>query len=781
MGLIQMYKNRKKVLGMNERNLKYIRPHNLSNTKDLADDKIQTKTILESNNIPTPKLIAHIEDLKALREFDWDSLPNSFVMKPVKGLEGAGIEIYYNRDKDGNWIKADGTKVNPNELRMKALDIMDGKYSLHNQKDSVFFEERVKMHKAFKYYAYKGAPDVRVIIFNKIPIMSYVRLPTKQSNGKGNLAQGAIGAAIDISTGTTTTAVFGKSTPIDRIPGTNLSVSGLKIPYWNQILKTAIKTQEVTGLGYAAIDFLIDREEGPVIIELNARPGLSIQIANRDGLRWRLRKAAGLKVTSPLKGIRIAKDLFGGQLEEQIERISGKQIISHIMPVEIITEKQKKIPTLALIDTSRRTTTINYKLAQRAGIIDPDEDFEGTSMADVQFNLASNIIETDCRIVRDKIRGYNMLVGRRNLGDFLVDIRRVSLGKENKQKEELFTTQKLHKPENIDNVLAEISSQIYITRNIRPTNSTTERKKFFKRKDYNPQFNYAPINIDTDKLIDRLNTLSPDKNSKIGKLLSEKIESLKKSIFLIESIGDDVKFIERSKNLYTAPNKDTYEEALRIVRETDKIKPKKRTEKVLNQKEVEKTLSKHLKEKGIDAKIKFVSDGPKKASIKKQERTIYINKKYKYTKTKLLGTIAHEIDIHLSRAQYGAQKDYKIFSYGTAGYIEIEEGLAVWNKAKVLESKQPIRNAAIMYISAYLNNENSFLHTYNYLKELGLSPKNAYNFTQRTKKGITDTTTPGAYLKDALYFSGYLKVANMDDKEREKLIKSGKTHKIIEL
>ncbi|MRR31196.1 alpha-L-glutamate ligase-like protein, partial [bacterium] len=45
---------------------------------------------------------------------------------------------------------------------------------------------------------------------------------------------------------------------------------------------------EMTGLGYLGVDLVIDRDRGPLLLELNARPGLAIQLANRHGLRTRL-------------------------------------------------------------------------------------------------------------------------------------------------------------------------------------------------------------------------------------------------------------------------------------------------------------------------------------------------------------------------------------------------------------------------------------------------------------------------------------------------------------
>ena len=76
---------------------------------------------------------------------------------------------------------------------------------------------------------------------------------------------------------------------IDRHPDTQVPIAGIRIPFWENILETAAKTFDVFKLGYIGIDFVIDQILGPLILELNARPGLSIQLANREGLLPRLR------------------------------------------------------------------------------------------------------------------------------------------------------------------------------------------------------------------------------------------------------------------------------------------------------------------------------------------------------------------------------------------------------------------------------------------------------------------------------------------------------------
>ena len=206
-------------------------------------------------------------------------------------------------------IKADRGLVSESDLRNHIQNILDGSFSRTNTPDIAFFEERIKISKVFKPYSYKGMPDVRVIVYNGVPVMAMLRLATKESEGKANLQLGGIGCGIDMATGVTTSSVQGKSRIIEYLPQSRLSLRGIKIPYWDRILEMAVLAQKASRLGYLGADVAIDRDRGPVFLELNARPGLSIQIANLDGLLSRLQRVEGLKVKSVSHGIKLAKNL----------------------------------------------------------------------------------------------------------------------------------------------------------------------------------------------------------------------------------------------------------------------------------------------------------------------------------------------------------------------------------------------------------------------------------------------------------------------------------------
>ncbi len=99
--------------------------------------------------------------------------------------------------------------------------------------------------------------------------------------------QGALGAGIDLDRGVTIHAVHG-SNPIKLHPDTGESVIGVTVPLWDTVLLIAARIAEFIPLGYMGVDIVLDAVRGPMVLELNARPGLAIQMANAAGLVTRL-------------------------------------------------------------------------------------------------------------------------------------------------------------------------------------------------------------------------------------------------------------------------------------------------------------------------------------------------------------------------------------------------------------------------------------------------------------------------------------------------------------
>lgn len=492
--MLNIIKNRNRVLGMNSRNLDYIRPNNLLAAKKLADNKLLSKKILKKNGVPVPNLIARINNREDLENFDWQSLPETFALKPNRGFGGEGILIVYGKkkparppasmsealragngfaigDAGGNhtdvWIKADGSLITVDDLKDHIRNILDGSFSLSNTPDIAFFEERLQLLKLFKPYAFKGIPDIRVVVFNKVPVMAMLRLPTKESGGKANLQQQAIGVGIDMASGITTTAILGKNKLIEQIPNTRLVLSGIKIPQWKDILTLAVRAQEISELGFLGADIAIDKERGPVILELNARPGLSIQLANRSGLKERMERVAGLTIKTLEKGVRVGMDLFGGEIVEELEEISGRKVIGTVEKVKLLGKDGKEIEVEAKIDTGAYSSSIDIELAKTLGFSDLLEEFSKIDLSsyslvpeneksikeDILKNHKSSLplledasvifspngssirpvvnlniflknisIAAKVNIANRKYLNFPIIIGKRNLGKFLIDV-----------------------------------------------------------------------------------------------------------------------------------------------------------------------------------------------------------------------------------------------------------------------------------------------------------------------------------------------------------------------
>jgi alpha-L-glutamate ligase-like protein len=277
------------ILGMNRRNSEYIMRFNPRSFFPRVDDKVLTKRLALEHQIPTPPLYHIIEYHGDMAGFEKAlSGRHQFVVKPARGSGGGGIVLVTDRSSEG-FVKPSGEVISKEDLAYHISGILSGIYSLEGLEDRALIEGLVIPDPIFAAITYQGVPDIRIIVYRGVPLMAMVRLPTRSSDGKANLHQGAIGVGIDMKKGRTQRGVH-HSLVIDRHPDTGNLVSGIVVPYWEKMLWMAARSSEMTGLGYVGVDLVVDESQGPLLLELNARPGLAIQIANQDGLYGRLKK-----------------------------------------------------------------------------------------------------------------------------------------------------------------------------------------------------------------------------------------------------------------------------------------------------------------------------------------------------------------------------------------------------------------------------------------------------------------------------------------------------------
>lgn len=429
-------------LTKNERNKTYLRKNSVTG-RSIADSKFKTKRILLKAGVGVPKLIKRFRTVEGVNEFIWENLEGNFVVKPVSGYGGEGILIIRkslkSKDQNLKFLMMNGKTITMEDIKLHCQEILAGKYSMHATPDSVLVEERIKIHPMFLSLTKAGTPDIRIIVYNKVPVMAMLRVPTDKSGGKANLQQGAIGLGIDLATGITTYGVEGKGEVITRIydygKKKRIKVNGIKVPMWKESLEIAVNTQRaIPGLGFLGVDIVLDKDKGPQVLEVNARPGLSIQICNKAGLKARMDRVEDIAVRSVNHAITLAKYLFA---ESFFEKVVDKDQVRTVGPLEIIKVKigkgKKNYKEMrAKIDTGAFRSSIDKTLAENWGLLREEKILYyrhyrsslgkhiDRPVIGLSFWLKGKKVVTAVNVAdRRKLR-TKFLLGRKDLDGFLV-------------------------------------------------------------------------------------------------------------------------------------------------------------------------------------------------------------------------------------------------------------------------------------------------------------------------------------------------------------------------
>jgi len=753
--------NDKGILGINARNLQYIRPYNKKKTIKLADDKLKTKKFLSARGVPVPKLFGTIKSKEDLDKFDFGSLPNAFILKPNHGFGGEGI-IPVTSKREDVWITASGKKLNKEYIENHISDILDGRYSISNVGDSAFFEQLIISHDTLGNYSYRGLPDIRVVVHNLIPVMAMLRLPTKESSGKANLHLGAVGVGIDIAKGETTYISY-KNKIIDEIPGVG-PIKGLKIPYWDDILMIASKCQLITNLGYMATDISIDKTSGPMLLEINARAGLGVQIANLAPLKKRLQRIQGVKVNNPIKGVRIAKDMFGNVVEKNIHQVSGKNVIGIEEMVDVYLKDGTRRITAEIAPGNQRTT-IDEQFAIDVGLLKDDYEYDDEkSTVKLKLSIAGERIQTVVDIEKITESDHNLVVGCRDLKNFFIDpskkiqkkvLPNADIIKVEKEERAIKGTQTERKANynEIDQQLIKIDEKLKLLYHLRPINLEEERVKFFKDFKTNPQFVYPELKFNLYSLRRGLSQIETD-NTNLGKIFEKKKAEIAKKITLLEFRGFSEEFTAASIDLYGKPESNLVEDAKNWLKETSITYSQNKGN--ISVEEAKTIMDNVFKKYGLDnwkAKIKeeMVSD-----AIAGKNNRLFLRKGALFTEKRIKNLIIHEIETHILTAENGKTQKYEIFNRGLPNYLETQEGLAMYNI--ITQKGEEERNLYLsisLVLAVHFALKHSFVEVFEKMLDYKIPPERAWRNALKVKRGLEDTSEAGGFTKDLLYYKGY--------------------------
>ncbi|WP_213877718.1 alpha-L-glutamate ligase-like protein [Pseudomonas sp. dw_358] len=306
------------IMGINRRNADYVLKYNKRSLYPIVDDKIITKARALAAGIQVPEQYGIIATEKGIGRFDEiiDGRTD-FVIKPAQGAGGDGILVVADRFEGGRFRTVSGRIISRAYLDYQLSNTLTGLYSLGGHRDRALIEYRVRPDPVFLPISHEGVPDIRIIVLLGYPVMAMLRLPTRQSQGKANLHQGAIGVGVDLASGVTLRGSWMNS-KISRHPDTAQPVDGVQLPHWDRFMELAARSFDLCGLGYIGVDLVLDETRGPLMLELNARPGLNIQLANDRGLTHRTQAVedhvatlAGSGVSeTPPERVRFSQHLF---------------------------------------------------------------------------------------------------------------------------------------------------------------------------------------------------------------------------------------------------------------------------------------------------------------------------------------------------------------------------------------------------------------------------------------------------------------------------------------
>lgn len=789
------------ILWINARNIIYIKKFNDKKAIRLANDKLETKEFLSARWIPFATTYAIIKDRKQLFDMDFSTLAKkNFVIKPNKWSKWKWIYIVkflwnieinsqekVEEEKNNLWNKIiskfknfehkiqklpnfphfygiNGKTINDNTFRRYIIDNLDGKNSMTNGVDKVIVEEKLLPGEWFKNFCKYWLADIRVIVFNLVPVWAMIRMPTKKSWWTANLASWWIGFWIDIWTWKVN-SMFEKW-KIYKWKFTNefQSFKDLKIPYWDDILFLSSKIQYFVNLGYLALDWVIT-DEGPKLLEINARAGLEVQNISAIKLSRILDKVSDLKISDPEKWVEIAKTLFS---KEKIKTVESKILyLSQNGKLEINSEEPLVYNELVVkVNINKSENYVSKEIFQL---------IKNNLKSETILNLYENdIIIKNVKFLMDETLGENEIVlWRSTSSQFLIkpiDKTKSNITIINTKDIEINQKNRLHM---IDNIISEISKKIILSKILKPVNYLEELDKFIWNKwKYNPKFKYKrPENQELEdiqkKLLELQNEITIKKyNPKFSKLFLDKIQDLLYRTNLIKAYKK-----KNYKNILFYNEKLFGKIDNKLLKTSkDKIfewKPENKDLlwKVLSIWDVKSEIEKHLNKKWIewvDTIITSTTLARMTISMWKKVK-IKINRLVPFQEWEMQSILAHEIDTHLIRYINGSKTWWNIFKEWVWYHIIDEEWLAIYNANKYLPNGYEKLSFYKKYFLLRESQKYSFAKLVDLVKFLYPEKRIEWIFNTilRMKKWIQDTSivNEGAiFMKEKVYLDWYVKI-----------------------
>lgn len=779
------------ILWMNARNLQYIKKRNPRKAIRLADNKLKTKEFLSARWIPVPQTYGHIKTASELATFDFSALPqDDFIVKPNKGSRGRWIyrvhlaeqntpidEPAPSHPRRARWslnkpshqhdqrYRVSWKTIEDVTLRRYLTDILDGKNSLTTTHDTILLEEVLHPGLWFEAYCAHGLADIRVIVFNLVPVSAMLRIPTAKSDGKANLAKGAVGMWVEVGSGRIY-ALYDQGTVYhEDFPAPYKSFVDQTLPFWDEILLHSSYIQYFANLGFIALDRVIT-DEGPKLLEINARAGLKIQNATLVRLKERLLKVTDLKVTTPEKWVAIAQTLFSSQ---KSPTISPSKVIYLSQYGELQRGKKTNKQRFDVIVSVALNKNRNYLAKDLYEVWKSSWALPATILlGDQQAKITDLMWHPLPGEEKNKV-----ILGKEAISDFyLKPIEKIKTAAQFLDNEAILKSE-LDELHILDEKITEISHRLNLSKVLRPINYAEQLDLFISAQGkYDPQFRYArPSATVLERARDSLQRLYDTyfKNfplqSRFAQLYAQKIEELQHKVTLLEAYSQqNYTGIEQGNRvMYGALSSEYIELSLQSLVPSHSANRRK-LGRVLKKHEVEAVTKKYLHEQWVgDVVVRFTSEGYGRMSVIKGKRiVIKIAINAGIREKELLASLAHEVDVHIKRYLAARHSWRRLLMSGTAGYMTDEEGLALLHSERYLPTSYEKMGMFRKYLAVSQSATASFSDLAQQMREGGKkSLVGIFKGVLRVKKWLQDTSVTWlgtTYYKDKIYLDGYLNV-----------------------
>lgn len=297
------------------------------------------------------------------------------------------------------------------------------------------------------------------------------------------------------------------------------------------------------------------------------------------------------------------------------------------------------------------------------------------------------------------------------------------------------------------------------TTSLTPLNYQEEMDKFFKSTNYNPQYIYRERNLpDFTSQLDQFklkvdNMILPDD-------LKEHMLTFlddQKNLYLTKlSIGHP-DFSDNAHNLF---DWGTDRLDMILTNTTDVTFSLNIKHKMQDATDIKKRFEKCLKKYDIDSfEVRIDDFSPHMINV--GYKYINIGSAIRRFECNVDRLIIHEIESHVLQTENTKNSPTSLSEFTKYGNQHLYgEGLAIYNE---ITTRKITPSAYEMYyfrIKAVRNIQKSFSEIFEILSE-NLNAQRAFIMTYRVKRGLTDTSAPGGFPKDASYLLGYYEIEKL--------------------